>query len=211
MHQTFYIDIDEEITSIVERLRKSKAREVVIVVPKRALLIQSIINLKLLKKEADELNKRVVIVTQDKFGKLMIEKTGIAVEYSLENVVGEELAVREYTKDKVGEVPENFNVELKRRKSNILDTMGSPGFFDSRLPEEYENKGIIDENIKKGIEGERLVNRELITDIGDSIKASKNKIIISEKSDADGYRGEVCRERPGGGKGVDVTRRSARA
>jgi hypothetical protein len=39
MHQTFYIDIDEEITSIVERLKKTRAEEVILVVPKRALLI----------------------------------------------------------------------------------------------------------------------------------------------------------------------------
>lgn len=186
MHQTFYIDIDEEITSIIERLRKSKAREVVIVVPKRALLIQSIINLKLLKKEADEFNKKIIIVTQDKFGKLMVEKTGIAVEYSLEKINGEELAVKEYAKDKIDEIPENFNVELKRNKSSILDTMGSPEFFDSRLPKNQENKGEVDESIKKSIEGERLVNKELITDIGDLIKTNKKKSIISERYDSDG-------------------------
>ncbi|MFZ2193145.1 MAG: hypothetical protein WAV31_02790, partial [Candidatus Moraniibacteriota bacterium] len=65
MHQTFYIDIDEEITSIVEKLRKTKAPEAIMVVPKRSLLIQSIVNLKLLRKEADNLGVKISIITQD--------------------------------------------------------------------------------------------------------------------------------------------------
>ena len=72
MHQTFYIDIDEEITSIVERLKKARANEIVMVVPKGALLIQSIVNLKILRKEADEHDIQLMMVTQDKLGKVLI-------------------------------------------------------------------------------------------------------------------------------------------
>ena len=59
-HKTLYIDIDEEITSIVDRVRKTPADEVIVVVPKRALLIQSIVNLKLLKQEADRAKKEII-------------------------------------------------------------------------------------------------------------------------------------------------------
>ena len=89
MHQTFYIDIDEEITSIVEKLRKTEAPEAVIVVPKRALLIQSIVNLKLLRKEADNLGLKISIVTQDKLGKMLIKKAGISIGQKLEDSLDE--------------------------------------------------------------------------------------------------------------------------
>ena len=52
MHQTFYIDIDEEISSVIDRLDKSVTTENYFVVPGRAIFLQSIVNLKLLKREA---------------------------------------------------------------------------------------------------------------------------------------------------------------
>jgi hypothetical protein len=83
MHQVHYIDIDEEITSIIDRLRKSKAREVYFVVPQRSLVLQSTVSLKLLKREANKLGKQISVVTQDPEGKMRAEKSGI---YVLENL-----------------------------------------------------------------------------------------------------------------------------
>lgn len=83
MHQVYYIDIDEEITSIIDRLRKSKAREVYFVVPQRSLVLQSTVSLKLLKREANKLGKQISVVTQDPEGKMRAEKSGI---YVLENI-----------------------------------------------------------------------------------------------------------------------------
>lgn len=80
MHKTLYIDIDEEITSIIDRMRKAEAREIIIVAPKNAMLLQSIVNLKLLKKEADRRKKQLLIITQDKIGKKLIEKAGILAQ-----------------------------------------------------------------------------------------------------------------------------------
>lgn len=89
-HKTLYIDVDEEITSIIDRVRKAQAGEVIIVVPKQALLIQSLVNLKLLKKEADRRKKRVMIVTQDKIGKKLIEKAGILVQKKATDNIADE-------------------------------------------------------------------------------------------------------------------------
>ena len=80
MHKTLYIDVDEEITSIIDRVRKADVREVIVVSPKNSLLLQSVVNLRLLKKEADRRKKHLMIVTQDKIGKKLIEKAGIAVQ-----------------------------------------------------------------------------------------------------------------------------------
>lgn len=176
MHQTFYIDIDEEITSIIERLRKSAAREVVIVVPKRALLIQSIINLKLLKKEADELSKEIIIVTQDKLGRLLVEKTGIAVEQKLNDVPGEEMLMAEQAgMASLKDDREEYNLETKNKLKSRLETIGSPGFFDSESASQVKEKEVNFE-IKKEEEigAEKLINRELVTGIEDSLKNQKH-------------------------------------
>ena len=58
-HQTIYLESDEEITSVVDRLRKSEAKEIILVIPKGTALLQSIVNLKLLKKEAEKLKKHL--------------------------------------------------------------------------------------------------------------------------------------------------------
>jgi len=86
MDQTFYIDVDEEISSVIDRLRKSVATENFFVVPKRALFVQSIINLKLLKREADNLGKRIILVTQDEYGINMAQKAGLEVKTSSEEI-----------------------------------------------------------------------------------------------------------------------------
>ncbi len=62
---TIYIDVDDEITSIVEKVQKSSSKIVALVLPKRAVVLQSIVNMKLLKRTADEASKRVVLITSE--------------------------------------------------------------------------------------------------------------------------------------------------
>ncbi len=62
---TVYIDVDDEITSIVEKVQKSPSKIVALVLPKRAVVLQSIVNMKLLKRTADEVSKRVVLITSE--------------------------------------------------------------------------------------------------------------------------------------------------
>lgn len=174
MHQTFYIDIDEEITSIVDRLRKAKAREIIIVVPKRALLIQSIVNLKLLKKEADNLRKQVIIVTQDKLGKLLVEKTGIAVEQKLDDIEGEEIAVTEERRPLAVEAENTVPEENNRER---VVNIGSAEYFEE--PAEAKDEFLSDapaNNFSIGgqKETEKITNKELVADIGDSIKSKRS-------------------------------------
>lgn len=60
-----YIDVDDEITTIIERLTSSKHKVVALVLPKRAAVLQSIINMKLLKRAADKHKKHVVLITTE--------------------------------------------------------------------------------------------------------------------------------------------------
>lgn len=80
MPQTFYIESDEEIISVIGRLRKSSAEENVFIFPKRALVLQSIVNLRLFQREAEKLGKKIIIVSQDEIGRMLAEKAGVATE-----------------------------------------------------------------------------------------------------------------------------------
>lgn len=72
-----YLEIDEEITSVIDRLKKTAESDIHLVVPKEAALLQSIVNLKLLKRQADTLGKQIQIITHDKVGRNLAEQVGI--------------------------------------------------------------------------------------------------------------------------------------
>ena len=78
-----YLDADTEITEAIEKLRKSSKKEVRIVVPSRSGLLQSQVNVKLLKKASQDSDKELVIVTNDRITKNLAGGAGIAVATSV--------------------------------------------------------------------------------------------------------------------------------
>lgn len=62
---TIYVDIDDEITGIIDKLRSSDSKVVALVLPKRATTFQSIVNMKLLKRAADADGKNLVLITAE--------------------------------------------------------------------------------------------------------------------------------------------------
>ncbi len=62
---TIYIDIDDEITGIIDKLRASNGKVVALVLPKRAAVFQSIVNMKLLKRASDTAKKNLVLITNE--------------------------------------------------------------------------------------------------------------------------------------------------
>lgn len=62
---TVYIDVDDEITSIIEKVKAAPDKIVALVLPKRATVLQSIVNMKLLKKSATNAKKSLVLITSE--------------------------------------------------------------------------------------------------------------------------------------------------
>lgn len=81
--KALYLEPDEEITSVVDRLKEIDDEEVAIVVPKRAGLLQSIVNLKLLRYQAEQQQKRISLVTTDKTGRNLAAAVGLTVYQKL--------------------------------------------------------------------------------------------------------------------------------
>jgi hypothetical protein len=63
--ETVYVDVDDEITGIIDRVTSSKAKVVALVLPKRAAVLQSIVNMKLLKRTAETAGKNLVLITSE--------------------------------------------------------------------------------------------------------------------------------------------------
>lgn len=60
-----YIDVDDEITAIIDKVHNSQSKIIALVLPKRATTLQSIVNMKLLKKSADSEKKHLVLITSE--------------------------------------------------------------------------------------------------------------------------------------------------
>lgn len=117
--KAFYLEPDEEITSVIDRLKTINEREVAIVIPKRAGLLQSIINLKLLKQQGERQNKELSIITTDKTGRNLASAVGLTVYQKLPQ--GGEVAAPAPAAP-VAEVP----IELRKRRPPVPATPATP-------------------------------------------------------------------------------------
>ena len=72
-----YIDTDDDVTSIVGRIKASEEVVVALVPPKRIGVLQSVVNLRLLQRAAKNAHKRLAIVTTDPA--LMNLASGLAI------------------------------------------------------------------------------------------------------------------------------------
>lgn len=77
--KTIYLEPDEEIISIIEKVSGDPASEITIVVPKNSTLFQSLVNLRLLAKSAKEQKKTIGLVTKDRVGERLAKQIGLPV------------------------------------------------------------------------------------------------------------------------------------
>jgi len=71
-----FIDIDDEITFVIDRIASSKTLNIILVIPERAAILSSLSTLKLLYHLVQRSEKKVVVVTMDEFGKTLAQKVG---------------------------------------------------------------------------------------------------------------------------------------
>ena len=60
-----YIDIEDDITTIIGKIKASKQRIIALVPPRRTGILQSAVNIRLLARAAKLADKTIVIITND--------------------------------------------------------------------------------------------------------------------------------------------------
>lgn len=176
IYKTIYIDVDEEITEVVDRLRSADAGEIFLVVPQKAAILQSIINLKILKEEAEKLDKKVFIVTRDKIGRNLASRAGFITRKSIDAERGGiEPVLKEtmpyfYQEDSLDE---NTGQEQKDQitVSDIIKSVK-----DARYKEEKEGMPIEINIVKKSLGAVEQRNTSPLTKF--SSKSFRRKSII---------------------------------
>lgn len=78
-----YIDVDDEITGIIDKVRDSEKKIVALVLPKRATVLQSVVNMKLLKRAASDSKKNLVLITSESGLMPLAGSVGVHVAKSL--------------------------------------------------------------------------------------------------------------------------------
>lgn len=79
MDDYIYIEADEDVTSVVEKLNRSEGTKVALVAPRGSAILQSVVNLKLLKREAQANHKHLSLVTKDEVGKNLASQVGLTI------------------------------------------------------------------------------------------------------------------------------------
>ena len=60
-----YIDVEDDITAIIGKVKASKEKIIALVPPKRIGVLQSAVNLRLLSRAAEQNDKRLVLITSN--------------------------------------------------------------------------------------------------------------------------------------------------
>jgi len=149
--KTIYIKSDEEIISIIDRLFKSGDSQVDLAIPTGAQIWQSSINLKLLKREADNLNKQVALVVDGDLEAEMAETAGFPVKREQEfpiEMIEEEPEMRgvEEIEEEV-EKPKEIEIELASQKDfeemeDNIDSEVHPKETEEAEEIKKDNKGM---------------------------------------------------------------------
>ncbi len=113
--KVLYVELDEEITSIFERIERLNYDDVYLVVPERAAIFQSVVNLSILKKKVEGINKKLSIITKDPIGMRLAHKAEIAV---FDQLSAPEKPVEEEAEDKE---PDLFTTQPISAVSNEVD------------------------------------------------------------------------------------------
>lgn len=136
-----YIDVEDDITAIIGKVRASREKIVALVPPKRVGVLQSAVNLRLLQRVAGQNDKRLVIITGDKALSQLSAAADIPVAKNLQSkpeiaeipvlevddddvIDGSQLPVGELEKTTPNEDDDAKGAELIRGVS--LDTADSP-------------------------------------------------------------------------------------
>ena len=122
--KVIYIEIDDEVTAVYDKVKDINKKHVYIVAPKRSILFQSIVNLKILKRKAEDDKKKIYLVTNDSNGIHLAQKTGITV----------------YSKATEGK-PSIFSTEINDEKLRI--TSDSTTFTDTVTAPSGNFSGIV--------------------------------------------------------------------
>lgn len=148
-----YIDVEDDITAIIEKVKSAKEKIVALVPPKRVGVLQSAVNLRLLARTADSNDKRIVLITNNQALVALAASAAIPVAKNLQSkpevpeitaiqvdddddmIDGQQLPVGEHAKTIIKEkiVEREINKTAKTSRSSSSEDFGDINIDDDSL------------------------------------------------------------------------------
>lgn len=156
-----YLEIDDEVTVVYDKVKAIKSKHVYIVAPKRSIIFQSIVNLKILSRKAADEGKKIYLITNDKNGIHLGQKVGISV----------------YNKAGSDGKPALFNTELNDERLRITPLRATVNEIEDEAPMRLtERKLSISEILRKSKRGGAIDVTRI--DSAEKKKKKKPKFVI---------------------------------
>ncbi len=122
--QVIYVDVDDEITAIIDKINNADARVIALVLPKRASVFQSIVNMKLLKRRVEQANKNLVLITSETGLMPLAGMAGVYVAQTLQSKP--EVPAVPSDNDAMEDIDEDEPVALARDDFNPAKNADTP-------------------------------------------------------------------------------------
>lgn len=146
MDEILYLEADEEITSVVDKLKGLEADSVRLVVPNGSTIAQSLVSLKLLKKQAKELDKQIAIVTSDEVGRNLASQIDLPV---FSDVKSAKAIVTQNAQEKAIVEPIEINMDEKNSETGSdlkkIDEKTGEAEEQGDLPKDFKVRRYDDE------------------------------------------------------------------
>ncbi len=121
MKKVIYVEIDEEVASLYDRVKHLSQKTIYLVVPRKAILFQSLVNLKLLKTQFETAEKKLILVTTDPTGKHLAEQLGLEVAARVEVEKIEASAAEEGPEMQIRPIQARRNEVLRESPKRVME------------------------------------------------------------------------------------------
>jgi hypothetical protein len=191
--EKIFIDVDDEINFVVEKIVAAAKQRVILVVPQNALVISSQVSIKILAKQIVNSKKLVIVVSEDEFGLKLAKQAGITTAKKVSDITGESWEAAQIAIAKQKALFESRKKDLLARRGLIEpETAGMNAEIEVDLEEENsqltESSAEIDAN-----EVETSVDEDLIADdVHESVDSSE----VVEDEEGETIKGPIQRVRP---------------
>lgn len=119
--EVIYADLDDEVTTLFERVKKAHSKNVVLVAPANAAILQSLVGLKILRFKSEAASKTLTIVTKDPVGRKLAATAGFTTAVSA-RVHGKRVEVFREQQNSTAVEPTHQHRITRRRLSIVEST-----------------------------------------------------------------------------------------
>lgn len=160
MAEKIFVELDEEIIFITEKIQKTEGDQVILIVPDRAALLGSVVSLKLLAQEIAKLKKTAVLVTTDEVGMKLIKKADLVSVATVSEISAQTWKKAKQLQQKLIQQREREKKDLvgerKEQEPTKKDIEEDQGFSSEKGVPSKEGVSEADEEMSSGSKEDRI-------------------------------------------------------